>query len=293
MTPSKLDFPALYSSADTASAKAQRGFWRTIRAEYALLFLVACLSLGRGIFGPSLILLNLLLMILAGLFVYKVHKKLDQDWYRCRALAESVKTSTWRFAMRAHPFQDAENIDLPKAELRNLLRDILRANTHLAEKLEHSESDEALFKESMLAARKMSLEDRLAFYVKHRIDDQKGWYAKKVKENKEGLTFWFRATIGAYILAGISLNSTQLGFGWASYAFDPLIVVVTSAIGWLQMKRHSELMASYNLTAHEIGIIRSNSGSVKTEGELSEFVNEAELAFSREHTQWVARRDAV
>ena len=51
-------------------------------------------------------------------------------------------------------------------------------------------------------------------------------------------------------------------------------------------------MASYNLTAHEIGIIRANSDSVETEKDLSNFVNEAELAFSREHTQWVARRDA-
>ncbi|NOX74419.1 MAG: SLATT domain-containing protein [Alphaproteobacteria bacterium] len=92
--------------------------------------------------------------------------------------------------------------------------------------------------------------------------------------------------------AAISLNADQLGFPQATFAFDPMIVLVTSALGWLQMKRHGELTASYNLTAHEIGIIRGNSDAVKTEEEFSDFVNEAELAFSREHTQWVARRDA-
>jgi hypothetical protein len=59
------------------------------------------------------------------------------------------------------------------------------------------------------------------------------------------------------------------------------------------MKRHSELTASYNLTAHEIGIIKGNAEAVETESEFSDFVNEAELAFSREHTQWVARKDAT
>ena len=134
---------------------------------------------------------------------------------------------------------------------------------------------------------------RIAFYVENRIDDQRRWYSKKSKANKNAFRFWVIATIVVYVLAAISLNSEQLGVGWATYAFDPLIVVVTSAIGWMQMKRHSELMASYNLTAREIDIIRSNSDSVKTEEEFSDFVNEAELAFSREHTQWVARRDAT
>jgi len=99
-------------------------------------------------------------------------------------------------------------------------------------------------------------------------------------------------TIALYVISAIALNAEQLCLPWATRAFDPLIVIVTSALGWLQMKRHGELMASYNLTAHEIGIIQGNSESVLTEEEFSDFINEAELAFSREHTQWVARRDA-
>lgn len=273
-----------------ASATAQSTFWGTIRAEYFLLFLVAALSTTRGLLGLNPLVLTILLVVLAGLFVFKVYKKLDQDWYRCRALAESVKTSTWRFAMRAHPFQDAENIAQPKAEFRNLLRDILKANQHLAENLQNADSDQ--FTESMIEIRRLPLEERIAYYVENRIDDQRRWYAQKSKANKRAFRFWVVFTIVAYVLAAVSLNGEQLGIAATTYAFDPLIVVVTSAIGWMQMKRHSELMASYNLTAHEIGINRSNSDAVKTENELSSFVNEAELAFSREHTQWVARRDA-
>lgn len=290
MTALKLEFPALYMSADGASATAQSTFWWLIRAEYFLLFLVAVLSATRGLSGLNPLVLTLLLVVLAGLFVFKVYKKLDQDWYRCRALAESVKTSTWRFAMRAHPFQDAENIARPKAEFRNLLRDILKANQHLAENLQHADADQ--FTASMMEIRQLPLDERIAYYVANRIDDQRSWYSRKSKANKRAFRFWVIFTIIVYMSGAISLNAEQLGVAAATYAFDPLIVVVTSAIGWMQMKRHSELTASYNLTALEIGINRSNSDAVKSEEDFSNFVNEAELAFSREHTQWVARRDA-
>lgn len=285
-----LHFPALYNSANDASAAAQRAFWWTIKTEYFLLFCVATLSATRDVSGLNPLAITLLLVLLAGLFVFKFYKKLEQEWYRCRALAESVKTSTWRFAMRAHPFQDAQSIEQPKAEFRNLLRDILKANHHLAENLQDAHEEQ--FTESMLTVRQLPLPERRAYYLANRIDNQRLWYSRKSKANKRALRAWVIVTIGFYLLAALSLNANQLGLNWASYAFDPLIVLVTSAIGWMQMKRHSELMASYNLTAHEIGINRSNSEGIKTEEEFSNFVNEAELAFSREHTQWVARRDA-
>lgn len=290
MKPPDLEFPALYKGADDGSAIAQKAFLRTIRWEYFLLFCVAVASSTRELSGVGPLLLTLLLIVLAGLFVFKVYKKLDQDWYRCRALAESVKTSTWRFSMRAHPFENATSVEQPKAEFRNLLKDILRANRHIAENLRHSDADQVT--NSMLEIRQLSLEDRIDYYVERRIDDQRRWYSKKSRANRRAFQFWIAFTMGAYILAAFSLNGDLLGLPWAQYAFDPLIVLVTSAIGWLQIKRHSELTASYNLTAHEIGIIKSNSEAVSTEEEFSEFVNEAELAFSREHTQWVARRDA-
>ncbi len=52
-----------------------------------------------------------------------------------------------------------------------------------------------------------------------------------------------------------------------------------------------KLASAYSLTAHEIGIIESRLATDASENEWSGLVNEAELAFSREHTQWVARQD--
>ncbi|MBC55316.1 MAG: hypothetical protein CL814_00070 [Confluentimicrobium sp.] len=290
MSEPHLEYPALYDSANNGSLKAQNRFLRTVRFEYFLLFCVSVASATRGMSGINPLLITLLLVVLAGLFVFKIFKRLDQDWYRCRALAESVKTSTWRFSLRAHPFEDTSSIEIPKANFRNLLRDILQANRHIAANLETSVTEQVT--ESMIKIRKLPLDQRMNYYVKNRIDEQRRWYSKKSRANRNALAFWVAATIVLYVVAAIFLNAEELGLPWATLAFDPLIVVVTSALGWLQMKRHGELMASYNLTAHEIGIIRGNSEAVKTEEELSDFINEAELAFSREHTQWVARRDA-
>ncbi|WP_082894695.1 DUF4231 domain-containing protein [Sulfitobacter geojensis] len=290
MTTPDLEYPALYHSANNGSIKAQNRFLRTIRLEYFLLFLVSIASATRGLSGVNPLVITLLLVVLAGLFVYKIANKLDQDWYRCRALAESVKTSTWRFSMRAHPFEDIDSIEIPKASLRNLLKDLLQVNRHIAASLATDDTEQVT--ETMIDIRRLTLEERLTYYIKYRIDNQRIWYSKKSRENKNALSFWVGATIVLYIIAAATLNAEQMGLPIATLAFDPMIVLVASALGWLQMKRHGELMASYNLTAHEIGVIKGNANTVQTEKELSDFINEAELAFSREHTQWVARRDA-
>ncbi|WP_421875492.1 DUF4231 domain-containing protein [Pacificispira sp.] len=290
MTLNSMQYPALYESASSGSDKSQRWFLWAIRSEYLLLFFISSISATRNHISNHELILTISILILSAIFVCKSFKKLDQDWYRCRALAESIKTTTWRFSMRAHPFEDAENIDIPKAHFRNLLKDILRTNKGITAKLSALNQDQVTA--SMIILRNLNVKERLGFYVKNRIDDQRRWYIRKSAHNKKAMNIWILLMTFIYFLAILSINSNFFGFTFASYAFDPLIVIITSLIGWIQIKRHSELTASYNLTAHEIGIIHGKAESVKTEMDLSDFVNEAELAFSREHTQWVARRDA-
>ena len=60
----------------------------------------------------------------------------------------------------------------------------------------------------------------------------------------------------------------------------------------MQAKRFSELAASYALAAHEISLIADQALTPATAYDFSVFVGDAENAFSREHTQWVARKDS-
>ena len=70
-----------------------------------------------------------------------------------------------------------------------------------------------------------------------------------------------------------------------------MVATATGAVlTWLQAKKHNELNSSYALAAHEIVLIKGEAESVQSEREISEFVINSENAFSREHTQWTARK---
>jgi hypothetical protein len=61
----------------------------------------------------------------------------------------------------------------------------------------------------------------------------------------------------------------------------------------LQLRRYQELSQSYLITATELSLIKSKIHQIETEEELSNFVDDAETAISREHTLWLARRDSI
>lgn len=74
----------------------------------------------------------------------------------------------------------------------------------------------------------------------------------------------------------------------------PTDIFVTSAgaiMAWLQTKRFQELAISYALTTHEITLLKEDLPTSDDEHNFSIFVADSENAFSREHTQWQARRD--
>jgi len=141
--------------------------------------------------------------------------------------------------------------------------------------------------------RGMSLAERSQFYLDRRIKEQRAWYIKKAKFNKSAAKKWVLACAVTYGIAIILLVLRPIFPNWGFWPFEPLIVFASSIIGWTQIKKFNELTAAYTLTAHEIGIIQGRVEEADTEKEFSEFINEAELAFSREHTQWVARQNAL
>ncbi|WP_257788651.1 DUF4231 domain-containing protein [Shewanella psychrophila] len=217
-------------------------------------------------------------------------KKYEKTWYNGRAVAESIKTSTWRYSMRATPFEDASRIQIPKSEFRSMLSNILKNNRELGESIgEHEDTGDQITSE-MNRIRMLSTKERLDFYVEHRVDDQRLWYTKKAAYNKRMHKRWFIALIAAQFLALTSVLLRIAFPEWELWPTDVFVVIASFAIGWMQIKKFSELASAYSLTAQEIGIIRNQSEDIETESALSEYTNNAELAFSREHTQWAARQ---
>src|SRR5690606_7526565 len=100
------DYPALYRSADESSVDAQVMYLRLIKLQYALLLAASVVAIEFGNSPNLYVLYAVIVTSSTALLIYLSVKKPEKDWYGCRALAESIKTSTWRYMMRASPFDD-------------------------------------------------------------------------------------------------------------------------------------------------------------------------------------------
>lgn len=288
-----IEYPALYTSANKGSLNAQQTFLNMVRSEYALLFIASAISVFRASNNSLRAVLVVVLLLLLALLIARYFAKSDAKWYLLRALAESIKSNTWQFSMRAHPFEDASKIQIAKSAFAQNLEQIRVANRHIGEELEADAASGDQITDGMCDVRKLSLGERLDYYMENRVREQRIWYAKKAGHNKRQKTMWFTIALFLYVLCVAAVFGSDFGLPIFEKFVDPFIVVICAIFGWLQLKRHGELAASYLLTAHEIGGIVTERDAVETEEQFSDFVNRAEFAFSREHTQWAARKSVV
>jgi hypothetical protein len=190
--------------------------------------------------------------------------------------------------MHAAPFEgeDAQ----ARAQFRGQLNAIFRENIETAKRITDDWSGNDQITRAMDAVRVKTREDRMAYYLEHRVEDQRTWYRRKSKANRNASQMWVWVSGVCYVIAG-SMALSRIALPSLQYwPIEPLIVVAASIIGWMQIKKFNELSAAYTVTAHEIGFIKELAGDVKSDEQFSEFVNDAEKAFSREHTLWLARQ---
>ncbi len=281
--------PGLYQSADKASLKAQSSYFFSLKSYLFLLVLAAFVSFTfpKDLYG-ALVSASLFLITLGILIFLRVSRP-DDLWYNGRAVAESVKTISWRWCMRAEPYQDCENIELVSKQFINDQQAILRQNRSLSEALDSNSGINDPISSAMKQIRSLSTIERLEIYKKQRIDNQSNWYAIKSQFNKRRAKQWFWISVLFHSIAiGMLLYRIN-----APLLLLPVEVIATAAgavLTWLQAKKHNELNSSYALAAHEIVLIKGEALSIETENKLSEFVINSENAFSREHTQWTARK---
>lgn len=285
------NFPALCRSTDGSAADAQSTYLWLIRLQYLLLTIAATLSIGFGNSPDLYIGYALVLAASTGLLLYMAVQKPEKEWYGCRALAESIKTSTWRYMMRAEPFEDAPKLSVVAEKFSDFLRAILDANSHVRDSISRRPvtGDQITSQMNLVCA--LPLEERIQKYTTNRIADQRDWYVAKIKWNRGRFRLWIGICV---IVQGTAIVLALVRFrhdpAWMIWPTEPLLVIASSAIGWIQLKKFNELASACSLTAYEIGILQTRLGTIDSEEKLSAFVNEAERAFSREHTQWVARQ---
>lgn len=287
----KLKFPALFTCADEASNGQQKFYLDLIRAEYAALLFAAILTLPFGDAPWYYAIHAAALFTGLGILIWRSSANPVQVWYRHRALAESVKTSTWRYVMRAPPFDDA-HLDKAKNEFRGYLTTVLKMNADSGALANGVEAAGKHTTDEMEKVRALGWRKRRDYYLRERIEDQLDWYKRKATFNQGRAKFWRNGAIVVYIVAvGFVLARIAEPNLITIWPIEPLLVAAAFVIGWTQIKKYSELASVYALTALEVQLIHEKIKEVDTEEELPLFVNEAEQAFSREHTQWVARQE--
>lgn len=283
-------FPALFQAADNASLIAQSNYYLALKSYLFLLVVAALISFyfPANLIG-ALSSASLFLITLCILIWLKIQKPED-TWYNGRAVAESVKTRTWRWVMKAEPYDNDVTEEQSRKEFLLDLKSILDQNRSLSAHLQSEEITGDAISQQMVDVRNLPFEERLEIYKNERVRNQANWYAKKSLLNKRRAKLWFIISV---ILHAIAIGLLLWRITTPTLAL-PIEVVATGAsavLTWLQAKKHNELNSSYSLAAHEIVLIKSEAESVKSDIALSNFVVSSESAFSREHTQWSARKN--
>ena len=192
--------------------------------------------------------------------------------------------------MQAQPFSSGLAPPVARTEFIQHLQRILDENRSTAEAIEAEWSDQDQITAEMERLRRLTLEERKAVYLRDRVQEQRSWYNRKAISNKKLAKMWIGLGVLCYV-AAIALVLSRIRFtDWHYWPIEPIIVLASSIIGWMQIKKFNELGAAYTVAAHEIGLIIPRLLDVSSDADLSACVNEAELAFSREHTMWIARQ---
>jgi hypothetical protein len=143
----------------------------------------------------------------------------------------------------------------------------------------------------MKTYRLLSFAERKALYHDHRIADQLSWYEDKARKNESSARKAFCLMVLANAVAIVFAILRPEFLKATFWPTDVCVTLAATLLTWMQTKRYSELATSYALAAHEINLINEQSLHISTEETFSKFVSDAENAFSREHTQWTARKD--
>ena len=285
---SPVDYPSIQRSANEASGSAQHVFLWLNKLQLILLVLTAIVS-GWGPTAPDIqrivgIAVAITMMVALAIEIALRIGKFDDRWFRCRALAENIKSAVWYFVM-----SPADHTSLAEVEFLGQIEQLQERLPDLAKELSLHDDTGSLVTDWMRQTQLLPFAQKLVLYRKQRIDDQQQWYHRNAKGNVK------RERIGSWAIFALEFIAIGYAFlqAWRLWEFNAvggIAAVSASCIAWIQMKRYSDLGTSYAIAAGDIRRIAEKRQHVRTDPELQEFVREIETAVSREHSMWLAKR---
>lgn len=287
------DFPVSFKLADEVSLRGQKWHKRLVQVDLILVVAGALLGVASSLLGDywvgsALVILSAAALA-ASLGIKAANQKLgfDQLWFDGRAVAESLKSMSWRYVMHVEPFDDEST---SKQEFSRRVLAIGKARPDVWRQGATQSSSTSQITDRMGQIRGLPLEERRDFYIRNRLDDQINWYCKKAKANDDASLRWFWASLGAQAIA-LLVALVRIGVpALGSSMVGAFTTLAAAFIAWAQFARHGELAKSYGLASLELSTIRTLAETVQTREQLAEVVDNSEEAISREHTMWIAKR---
>ncbi len=289
----KEDYPSLFRASDKVSIDSQKNYILLFLAEISFVLFGACMSIYNFSLENSKLIVYVIsgVLFLFGIIISIIQKVMRYDnlWYQGRALAESCKTITWRYISCSEEFNINVDDNTSRKIFLNKIDKLSKEFEFLNKHLDKTLLVEPNITGTMANIRSKNLSERKEYYLKERIEDQKKWYSKNAKKNKDRSNLWFTLNIISHVVTIICIG--YLIFNPKSnWNFVGLFTTIsTSIIAWVQLKQYQNLNQSYSTASIELNLISDLGQSILLEEEFSKYVLDSENAISREHTTWLAQ----
>lgn len=288
------DYPGLFALADNASRTAQTRYLTSNKIYMASLLIASAIGAVVTVVPESWddTLSIAVSVLLIGGFVLLWFMKGQKDervWFDGRAVAESVKTTAWKFMTQTPPYDQQNGVE--ERFVANL-GEIRTARPELGKYMAVSmmAGTDSITNE-MRRVRTLAFQERKGVYLTERLRDQRVWYSAKARFNAKWGKYCFRGIVSIQALA-IGLGLLAAAYGTLATVGIPICATIAATIAaWHQLTRHDELAQSYALAAQELDDLASLGEQILVESEFHQFVEQVEDSISREHTMWCARRD--
>lgn len=282
------DYPGLFQSADTASLYGQKFYLRAYGARLLLAVVAAACAaftvrVGSAGTDIAAVVTAMAFVGILAVDVGVLRGRANKSWYEGRALAESVKTLTWKYAVQGAPFVgtlSAADADRMLIERLMLLRQdisalVLRPTTAPA------------ITARMRQLRSAPFDERRRVYLDDRIREQQRWYAAKSEYHQRRSQLFGTLSL-VFEVAGVA---GALAKAFNAVNFDLAGIFASAVAGlaaWSSARQHNTGAAAYAVASNELSIVAEVLEQHHAEADWADAVSDAEEAISREHTLWRA-----
>jgi hypothetical protein len=279
-------YPSQYETADRFADIARRRFHVLVAAEYAVLLTAGALALLGWSSGFYYAIVAIFFIVSLAIMLFRTFTTPEQDWYRARALAEAIKSATWHFMTRCPPFNTGDK-EAEAAFREGLIRLLDQHQPIVARMGADADADEIT--PQMRSVREKSLAERKDIYFRQRIEEQRNWYRVKGDASRRASQRWIALCVAIYVGA---VASVIVRAAWPDRWYSPteiFIILASTLLGWIQLKKFGELAASYSLAAHRTGFMDGPLNEAESEEAFAAVVKDAEALFSREQSDWATQ----